>query len=162
MTYEVSVGGKAASLSIGGDSFRYRRENGDVVEHTFSLAAAADGTSSILMDGRSFTVTALGGGEMLVNGRVFQVDVFDPRSLRSRKTAGVSEGRQAIPAPMPGRVVRVLVETGQEVESGQGLIVVEAMKMQNEMKSPKAGRVAEVKTIDGATVSAGDILVVIE
>jgi biotin carboxyl carrier protein len=63
---------------------------------------------------------------------------------------------------MPGRVIRVLVESGQEIGAGQGLIVVEAMKMQNEMKSPRAGRVAEVRAAAGATVSAGDILVVIE
>jgi biotin carboxyl carrier protein len=63
---------------------------------------------------------------------------------------------------MPGRVIRVLVEPGQHVEAGQGLIVVEAMKMQNEMKSLQAGRVAEVKAAAGATVSAGDVLVVIE
>jgi biotin carboxyl carrier protein len=63
---------------------------------------------------------------------------------------------------MPGRVVRVLVEPGQEVAEGEPLIVVEAMKMQNEMKAPRAGRVASVKAEAGATVSAGDILVVIE
>jgi biotin carboxyl carrier protein len=116
----------------------------------------------VLMDRRSYTVTSLGGGEVSVNGRVFRVEVFDPRSMRGRKAAGVTEGRQAVAAPMPGRVIRVLVEAGQEVEAGQGLIVVEAMKMQNEMKSPKAGRVIEVKAIDGATVAAGDVLVVIE
>jgi biotin carboxyl carrier protein len=63
---------------------------------------------------------------------------------------------------MPGRVIRVLVEAGQTVEAGQGLIVVEAMKMQNEMKSLAAGRVAEVRAQAGATVKAGDVLVVIE
>ena len=71
-------------------------------------------------------------------------------------------GREPITAPMPGRVIRVLVEPGQEVAAGEGLIVVEAMKMQNEMKAPRAGRVASVKAEAGATVSAGDILVVIE
>jgi biotin carboxyl carrier protein len=63
---------------------------------------------------------------------------------------------------MPGRVIRVLVEVGQDVEAGQGLIVVEAMKMQNEMKSPKAGKVLEIKTSEGAAVSAGDALLIIE
>jgi biotin carboxyl carrier protein len=63
---------------------------------------------------------------------------------------------------MPGRVVRVLVTVGQQVAAGERLIVVEAMKMQNEMKAPRAGRVASVKAEAGATVSAGDILVVIE
>jgi len=63
---------------------------------------------------------------------------------------------------MPGKVVRVLVEAGQQVEVGQGVVVVEAMKMQNEMKSPKAGTVAEIRAEAGATVNAGDVLAVIE
>jgi biotin carboxyl carrier protein len=63
---------------------------------------------------------------------------------------------------MPGKVIRVLVAAGDPVEAGQGLVVVEAMKMQNEMKSPKAGRVVEVKTKPHAAVAAGDVLVVVE
>jgi biotin carboxyl carrier protein len=63
---------------------------------------------------------------------------------------------------MPGRVIRILVEKGQEIEAGQGLIVVEAMKMQNEMKSPRAGKVLEIRTTTGAAVSAGESLLVIE
>ena len=78
------------------------------------------------------------GSEVRVNGRAFSVEVFDPRSLRSRKSAGVGEGRIQIAAMMPGKVVRVLVADGDEIEAGAGLVVVEAMKMQNEMKSPKA------------------------
>jgi biotin carboxyl carrier protein len=97
-----------------------------------------------------------------VNGRVFRVEVFDPRGLRAREQGGESRGRLKILAPMPGRVIRVLVELNQEVETGQGLIVVEAMKMQNEMKSPRAGKVVEVKTAPGAAVSAGEVLAVIE
>lgn len=63
---------------------------------------------------------------------------------------------------MPGKVVRVLVAEGDMVEAGQGLVVVEAMKMQNEMKSPKAGRVIEVKAKPDSTVAAGQVLLVIE
>jgi biotin carboxyl carrier protein len=74
----------------------------------------------------------------------------------------LNQGRQEVAAPMPGKIVRVLVNPGENVEEGQGLVVVEAMKMQNEMKSPKAGRVAEVRTSAEATVAAGDVLVVIE
>jgi biotin carboxyl carrier protein len=93
---------------------------------------------------------------------VFHVGVFDPRELRGRRSAANNSGPQAVIAPMPGRVIRVLVEPGQEVAADEGLIVVEAMKMQNEMKAPRAGRVAAVKTAAGATVSAGDVLLVIE
>jgi biotin carboxyl carrier protein len=90
------------------------------------------------------------------------VEIFDPRELRAKSSAAASHGRQNIAAPMPGKVVRLLVAVGEAVEPGQGLIVVEAMKMQNEMKSPKTGVVVEVKTTDGATVAAGEILIVIE
>ena len=97
-----------------------------------------------------------------LTGACFRLTYLDPRELRGRRSAAREFGPQAIAAPMPGRVVRVLVEPGQEVAAGEGLIVVEAMKMQNEMKAPRAGRVAAVKTEAGATVSAGDILLVIE
>ena len=63
---------------------------------------------------------------------------------------------------MPGKVVRILVASGAEVSEGEGVIVVEAMKMQNEMKSPKAGLIKEIKVKEGSTVNAGDVLVIIE
>ena len=160
--YEIVIDGKAAALSVVGERFEYRREGGTDLERPYSMAQAGDGTWSILIDGRSYAITILGAGEVSVNGRVFHVDVFDPRELRGRRSAADSSGPQAITAPMPGRVIRLLVEPGQEVSAGDGLIVVEAMKMQNEMKAPRAGRVAAVKTVAGATVSAGDVLLVIE
>ena len=96
------------------------------------------------------------------NGRTILVEIFDPRALRGRGRGGSAQGRQNVTAPMPGKVIRVLVAAGDAVEAGQGLVAVEAMKMQNEMKSPKAGRVAEMKTKEGAAVTAGDVLVVVE
>ena len=162
MKYEIAIDGKAASLSIVGERFEYQREGGAAIEREYSAATASDGTWSILIDGRSYAVAILGASEVSVNGRVFHVDVFDPRELRGRRSAADSSGPQAVTAPMPGRVIRVLVEPGQQVAADEGLIVVEAMKMQNEMKAPRAGRVAAVKTLAGATVSAGDILLVIE
>ena len=100
------------------------------------------------------------GGDAV--GQFLRVGVFDPRESRGRRSAAGASGPQAIASPMPGRVIRVLVEPGQEVAAGEGVIVVEAMKMQNEMKAPRAGRVAAVKTAAGATVSAGDVMLVIE
>jgi biotin carboxyl carrier protein len=160
--YEILIDGKAATLSVAGESFEYRREGGAPIERQYSAATAGDGTWSILIDGRSYAVAILGAGEVSVNGRVFRVDVFDPRELRGRRSAADNNGPQAVTAPMPGRVIRVLVEPGQQVAAAEGLIVVEAMKMQNEMKAPRAGCVAAVKTVAGATVSAGDVLLVIE
>jgi biotin carboxyl carrier protein len=160
VNYEIVIDSRPATLSLDGARLRYAR--GENIERDYSITPAGIGVWSVLIEGRSYTATLLTGGEVSVNGRVFRVEVFDPRSMRGRRGAAGGEGRQTIAAPMPGRVIRVLVEPGQDVAAGQGLIVVEAMKMQNEMKSPKAGRVVEVKTAAGATVSAGDILAVVE
>ena len=162
MIYDVAVDGRPARLSVEGASFRYECREGRSAAHHFSIEPAGEGRFSVLAGERSYEVTLLSSGEFWVNGRVFRVEVFDPRGLRAREQGGESQGRQKIVASMPGRVIRLLVELNQEVEAGQGLIVVEAMKMQNEMKSPRAGKVAEVKTAPGAAVSAGEVLLVIE
>jgi biotin carboxyl carrier protein len=101
--------------------------------------------------------------EVQIGDEAFRVSLIDPRRLRSARGAGAeASGRAQIVASMPGKVVRVLVEAGAEVEAGDGLVVVEAMKMQNELKSPKRGTVVEVRAAAGATVNAGDVLVVVE
>jgi biotin carboxyl carrier protein len=93
----------------------------------------------------------------------YAITLTDPRRLRSATAAGALAGGAArIMAPMPGKVVRVLVEAGAQVEAGDGIVVVEAMKMQNEMKSPRAGKVVTVNIELGATVNGGDVLAVIE
>lgn len=109
-------------------------------------------------------VDAAGGAsEVDVGRQVFAITLIDPKRLRSSQTSGAqTDGSARIAAPMPGRVVRVLVEVGARVEVGAGLVVVEAMKMQNEMKSPKAGVVTALNAEPGSTVNAGDVLVVIE
>ena len=162
MKYEIVIDGKAAALSLAGERFEYQRDGGTAIKREYSAAPAGDGTWSILIDGRSYAVTILGSGEVSVDGHVFHVDVFDPRELRGRRSAADNTGPQPITTPMPGRVIRVLVEPGQDVAANDGLIVVEAMKMQNEMKAPRAGRIAAIKTVAGTTVSAGDVLLVIE
>jgi biotin carboxyl carrier protein len=165
MKLEVTVNGRAAELRLDTDRFEYKV--GQVpdlpsVSRNYSIDPSGPGTFSILIEGRSYQATILAPGIIQVNNRIFEVEIFDPRELRARSNAAASHGRQNIAAPMPGKVVRLLVAEGDKVEAGQGLIVVEAMKMQNEMKSPKAGTVVEIKTKDGATVAAGEILVVIE
>jgi len=92
----------------------------------------------------------------------FAAEVRDPRSLRGRAGAGDDHGPRKIAAPMPGKVVRLLVREGDEVEPGAGVAVVEAMKMQNEIKSPKKGKVQKVLVSEGATVNAGDVLAIVE
>jgi biotin carboxyl carrier protein len=106
---------------------------------------------------------AAGVSEVHMGQAEFQVTLSDPRRLSHAAVAGaLAAGRAAVTAPMPGRVVRVLVEVGQEVEAGAGLIVVEAMKMQNELKSPKAGVVTSLNAEAGTAVNAGDVLLVID
>jgi biotin carboxyl carrier protein len=92
----------------------------------------------------------------------FTVEVRDPRSLRGRSRAADERGPRKITAPMPGKVVRLLVHEGEEVELGRGVAVVEAMKMQNEIKSPKRGTVRKVLVGEGAAVNAGDVLAIVE
>jgi biotin carboxyl carrier protein len=92
-----------------------------------------------------------------------ELELLDERRLRMRKAGGKfsTEGPQRIDAPMPGKVVRVLVKIGDEVSEGQGLVVVEAMKMENELKSPKAGKVTELLAVEGAAVESGAKLIVV-
>ena len=104
-----------------------------------------------------------------LNGRVLEfrlddrIKIVDPRRLRSgQNSGGHHHGTAQIVAPMPGKVVRVQVEPGTEVEKGVGVVVVEAMKMQNEMKAPRAGVVVSVNVKPGDTVNAGDVLAELE
>jgi biotin carboxyl carrier protein len=92
----------------------------------------------------------------------FKTEIRDPRSLRGRVRAADDRGPKKITAAMPGKVVRLLVREGDEVEPGAGVAVVEAMKMQNEIKSPKRGTVQKVLVAEGAAVNAGDVLAIVE
>ncbi|HEX8772396.1 MAG TPA: biotin/lipoyl-containing protein [Pyrinomonadaceae bacterium] len=95
--------------------------------------------------------------------QAYAVRLVDPKRLRAGQSAGAqADGAAQVSAVMPGKIVRVLVELGDSIEAGQGIVVVEAMKMQNELKSPRAGRVVELQAAPGATVNAGDVLAVIE
>ncbi len=97
-----------------------------------------------------------------VGSERFAAEVRDPRSLRGRSRAGDDHGPKKITAPMPGKVVRLLVREGDEVETDAGVVVVEAMKMQNEIKSPKKGTVQKILAGEGAAVNAGDVLAIVE
>lgn len=99
---------------------------------------------------------------MWVGSRRFAAEVRDPRSLRGRARAADDHGPRKISAPMPGKVVRLLVNQGDPVEAGAGVAVVEAMKMQNEIKSPKKGTIGKILVSEGATVNAGDVLAIVE
>ena len=98
-----------------------------------------------------------------IRGRSYEVTIIDPKRLRSGQNSDRHHhGAAEILAPMPGKVVRVHVEAGASIEKGAGIVVVEAMKMQNEMKSPREGVVVSINVKAGDTVNAGDVLAVIE
>ncbi len=102
-------------------------------------------------------------GIVNVGNNQFEVNLIDPKRLRTSASGDVAaDGIAQIKTAMPGKVVRILVAEGTEVLQGDGILIVEAMKMQNEMKSPKDGIVKEIKVAEGATVNAGDVLAVIE
>ena len=104
-----------------------------------------------------------GAATVKVGSNSYEVRLSDAKRLRSAQSSGAhSSGQAKVVASMPGKVVRVLVERNALVEAGDGLVVVEAMKMQNEMKAPKSGTVVELHAEAGATVNPGDVLVVIE
>jgi biotin carboxyl carrier protein len=165
MVYEVIVDGKRHRLELEKLDGAWKCRLDD---HEFQVDAVVTRPDilSMLIGGRSYeikreqTATDL---HMWVGSKRFGVELHDPRSLRSRKDSTADEkGPRKLVAPMPGRVVRVLLSENAEVEAGQGIVVVEAMKMQNEIKSPKKGVVQKILAKEGANVNAGDILAVVE
>jgi biotin carboxyl carrier protein len=125
----------------------------------------AEGRYSLLLDGSSFDVTvhrSLTLYSVTVNGVPFEVTLRDPRQTRDRTGAGEnSAGPASVTAPMPGKLVTLLVAEGDSVEEGQGVAVVEAMKMQNELKAPKSGTVEKLCVVEGQAVNAGECLLTI-
>jgi biotin carboxyl carrier protein len=165
MLYDILIDGRTHKLELSREGTAWHCLVDGREVHADALVTRPD-VLSIVIDGTAYEVkrerTPLDTHLWVKNSR-FAVEVRDPRSLRSRKAAGAStEGPQKITAPMPGKIVRIIAPAGTAVEVGQGIIVVEAMKMQNEMKSPKQGTVKQLLVKDGATVNAGDVLAIIE
>jgi biotin carboxyl carrier protein len=122
---------------------------------------------SLIVDNRSFEIEVDNAEDeyrVLVDGRNYHVNLVDERRVR---VGGVQsdlqlQGRQRVSVPMPGKVIEVLVSEGDSVEKGQGLVIVEAMKMENEVRSPITGEVKEIKVKPGDAVEGGAVLIVIE
>jgi biotin carboxyl carrier protein len=112
-------------------------------------------------EGRSYEVR-LTKTEAAINGHRYRYEVEDPRQWKRSHASANPNAPAAILAPMPGKVIRILVSAGDLVTAGQGVAVVEAMKMQNELKSPRDGRVAAIKASPGQSVNAGAVLALIE
>ncbi len=166
MRLDVEVAGQTRAFQID------RRPDGrflitmDGELHEVDVRQTDVGLSLVFADGRSLEAAAspMAGGEWLVQLPHVDVAVVVDGQRHGRRGAGgpSATGAQRVTAPMPGRVVKVLVAVGDEVTHRQGVVVVEAMKMENELGSPKAGRVIEIAVVEGVSVEAGRLLMVIE
>jgi biotin carboxyl carrier protein len=163
--YQVRIDGGEYTVELQRDEGSlWRCRVGDQA-FTVDAVESGRGTLSILIDGRSFAITLDQSGDtdlLVLLGQRYTAEVRDPRALRDRGSRSGSEGPRNLTSPMPGRVVRVLAPAGTHVEAGAGVMVVEAMKMQNEIKSPKAGVVRKINVLEGAAVNSGDVLAIVE
>ena len=131
------------------------------------ISESQPGTFTVILEGKVYLCKleklSSGNTEVIINGKRFSVLIQDPKRLSHNIDAvGQAGGRAVLTSPMPGKIVRVLCAAGDEVIEGQSLLVVEAMKMQNEVQAPQPGKVVELRVIEGQTVNAGEVLAVVE
>lgn len=164
MIVDAAVDGKVHRLEVTGRRGRYAvAVDGRRLEVDWQDAGGP--FASLLIDGRRHFVglePRPGGYRVLVGGDDLAVDLLETMHLDAGAARHGPAGPARLLAPMPGRIVRVLAEPGQEVAAGQGLVVMEAMKMENELRSPRAGRVAQVLARERQAVETGALLVVVE
>ena len=164
MTYEIAIDGKSYRLDLSQEEGRWScRVDGREVE--VDAVLARPNVLSVRLGNKAYEVKCERVGvdvHIWVGSQRFAAEVRDPRSLRSRSHAIDDQGPKKLTAPMPGKVVRILLSQGIEVEAGAGVLVVEAMKMQNEVKSPKKGTIQRILVSEGAAVNAGDVLAIVE
>jgi biotin carboxyl carrier protein len=168
MKLNALIGDNQTEIEIREDSGRVLAQI-DGRHHELHLHESGPSGYLLISNGQVFECRVEGRAEsdkeihVIVGTRSYSITLTDPRKLRSAtSTAAHGDNAARIIAPMPGKVVRILVEVGTEVAAGDGILIVEAMKMQNEMKSPKAGKVSALNVEAGATVNGGDVLAVIE
>ena len=165
MTFDVDIDGVVTRLQVHRDGGTCRFRFGQQEERSAQLTEVEPNVYSVLLDGRSYEARAEPGEDcawITIRGHRFRVAITDPRRW-SRKGAGAQGAeRENVIAAMPGKIVRVLVKAGESVAAGQGILVVEAMKMQNEMKTRRGGQVVAVAVREGDTVAAGAVLATIE
>ena len=164
MTYEIAIDGRSYRLELGHADGQWScRVDGRNVE--LDAVLARPNVLSVRLGNKAYEVKCERvGGEthIWVGSQRFAAEVRDPRSLRSRTRAADEHGPRKLIAPIPGKVVRILQSQGTAVEAGSGVLVVEAMKMQNEVKSPKKGTIQKIMVSLGAAVNAGDVLAIVE
>ena len=138
------------------------RIGGELIEPAAaSVIKVEPGVFSVIAEGLSYEIR-VSQNEATIGPHRFRFEIEDPRQWKPAHSGPAANAPAAIHAPMPGKVVRVLVAVGDLVAEGQGIVVVEAMKMQNEMKSPRAGRIAALKAVPNQNVAAGTVLALIE
>jgi biotin carboxyl carrier protein len=164
MTYNVTINGKNYQLDLDREDARWScRLDGREIE-VDAILVQPD-VLSLRIGNRAYEIKReqIGGDlHLWVAGARYSAEVIDPRSLRARSRAVAADGPKKLTAPMPGKVVRLLVSQGSDVDAGAGVLVVEAMKMQNEIKSPKKGRVQKILVSEGTAVNSGDVLAIVE
>jgi acetyl/propionyl-CoA carboxylase alpha subunit len=164
MTYDITIDGKQYRLELNRAEGRWACKV-DGREVAIDAALVRPDVLSLLIGNQAYEVKCERvGGEvhLWVGSTRYSTEVRDPRSLRGRGRQVDDSGAKKLTAPMPGKVVRLLVSAGAEVEAGDGVLVVEAMKMQNEIKSPKKGTIQKILVSEGAAVNAGDVLAIVE
>jgi biotin carboxyl carrier protein len=164
MTYDIVIDGKQYRLDLKQiDGHWACRIDGREVEVDAVLVQSNVLSLRIANEAYEVKSERVGGETRIwVGSQPFVGEVRDPRSLRSRGHAADEQGPKKLTAPMPGKIVRVLVSEGANVDAGSGVLVVEAMKMQNEVKSPKKGTIQKILVGEGAAVNAGDVLAIVE
>jgi biotin carboxyl carrier protein len=146
-----------------GAACRFSIDSGQ--ERSADVVEAEPSVYSVLSGGRTYDAhveETPSGLLVVIDGHRFEIEVRDPRRWTAAARGGLAQGRVNVVAPMPGKIVRLLVTPGDTIQAGEGILVVEAMKMQNEMKAPKSGRVVSISAQEGATVNAGEVLAAIE
>ncbi len=159
MRFEVETGGRSRVVEV-------RRDGARVDGRELALDMVRTGRAwSLLIDTRSYEIFVVEqpGGGLVVHVNGHPVPALVAGRVRARKTErDTGSGPRQVTAPMPGRIVKVLVKAGEAVSAGQGLVVVEAMKMENELRSPRAGTVSDVRVSEGVSVEANAVLVVVD
>ena len=156
------VASRAGCFRVSWDGVTRVVDARQIDQESLSLVLLESRSSSHLV--RCVETDRPGGLDVHVDGAVVPlgVDVGRARLTGRGGSGSATPGGQHVVAPMPGKVVRLLVHLGDEIEARQGVIVIEAMKMENELTAPRAGRVSEIGVEEGASVQAGKVLVVIE